>query len=310
MAARANSPITVALVDDYDVVLMGVANMFDQYRDRVVVAELDSNTAVDDAVDIVLYDSFAQAESDHEEIAVLVANPRARRVVVYTWTFHPDLIRSAQRQGAHGYISKTLPARDLVAALEAVHAGETVISDSPPRARSAVGLDWPGRGEGLSDRESEILALITRYPSPAVTSRSAARSPVAAASTVLDRPPKPPWSPLNRPSSAPACTPKPPRPHRNRPRAHSGGEPVGESSPPYARCATAPGNPTGPFPWGCTRGQRAASKCRFRPALLASDGAMVLGVGRAAPRSVHGYVRCRLRIVAIGGSATSQRPFC
>ena len=82
------------------------------------------------------------------------------------------------------------------------------------------------------------------------------------------------------------------------------------SRPPYARCATAPGNPTGPFPWRCTRGQSAASKCRFRPALLASDGVMVLGVGRGAPRSVHGYVRCRLRIVVIGGSATSQRPFC
>ena len=67
MASRANKPITVALVDDYDVVLMGVANMFNQYRDRVVVAELDSNTAVEDAVDIVLYDSFAQPESDHEE---------------------------------------------------------------------------------------------------------------------------------------------------------------------------------------------------------------------------------------------------
>ena len=103
MASRGNKPITVALVDDYDVVLMGVANMFDQYRDRVVVAELDSNKAVEDAVDIVLYDSFAQPESDHEEIAVLVANPRARRVVVYTWNFHPDLIRSAQQQGAHGY---------------------------------------------------------------------------------------------------------------------------------------------------------------------------------------------------------------
>ncbi len=36
MASRANKPITVALVDDYDVVLMGVANMFNQYRDRVV----------------------------------------------------------------------------------------------------------------------------------------------------------------------------------------------------------------------------------------------------------------------------------
>jgi DNA-binding NarL/FixJ family response regulator len=167
MAPRANSPITVALVDDYDVVLMGVANMFNRYRDRVVIVELDSNEPLEDAVDIVLYDSFAQPESDHEEIAVLVANPRARRVVVYTWNFHPDLIASAQQRGAHGYLSKTLPARELVTALEAVHAGETVMSDAPPRARSAVGLDWPGRGEGLSDRESEILALITQGKSNA-----------------------------------------------------------------------------------------------------------------------------------------------
>src|ERR1700750_1148419 len=79
MASRANSPITVALVDDYDVVVMGVAKMFDQYRDRVVVAELDSNEAVKDVVDIALYDSFAQPESDHEEIAVLVANPTHHR---------------------------------------------------------------------------------------------------------------------------------------------------------------------------------------------------------------------------------------
>jgi DNA-binding NarL/FixJ family response regulator len=167
MASPGKGPITVALVDDYDVVLMGVAKMFDRYRDRVLVAELDSNEPVDDAVDIVLYDSFAQPESDHDEIAVLVANPRAHRVVVYTWNFHPDLIASARQKGAHGYLSKTLPARELVAALEAVHAGETVISRPPARPRSAVGLDWPGRGEGLTDREAEILALITQGKSNA-----------------------------------------------------------------------------------------------------------------------------------------------
>jgi DNA-binding NarL/FixJ family response regulator len=98
---------------------------------------------LEDAVDIVLYDSFAQPESDHDEIAHLVANARARRVVVYTWNFHPDLIASARQHGADGYLSKTLPARELVAALEAM------------------------RGEGLSDRESEILALITQGKSNA-----------------------------------------------------------------------------------------------------------------------------------------------
>src|SRR5580698_714834 len=79
------APITVALVDDYDVVVKGVANMLEPYRDRIVVAELDSSVSVKEDVDIVLYDSFAQPESDHEEIGHLVANPRAHRVVVYTW---------------------------------------------------------------------------------------------------------------------------------------------------------------------------------------------------------------------------------
>jgi hypothetical protein len=92
--------------------------------------------AVEDTVDIVLYDSFAQPESDHEEIAVLIDNPRARRVVVYTWNF-----------------------------------------DAPSRARSAVGLDWPGRGEGLSDRESEILALITQGKSNAEVAKLTYLSP-------------------------------------------------------------------------------------------------------------------------------------
>jgi DNA-binding NarL/FixJ family response regulator len=170
-------PITVALVDDYDVVVKGVANMLEPYRDRVVIAELDSTTPVADTVDIALYDSFAQPESDHEEIAVLVANPRAHRVVVYTWNFHPDLVESARRQGAHGYLSKTLPARELVAALEAVHSGRQVISEAAPRARSAPGLDWPGRGEGLSDREAEILALITQGKSNADVARLTYLSP-------------------------------------------------------------------------------------------------------------------------------------
>jgi DNA-binding NarL/FixJ family response regulator len=172
-----HGPITVALVDDYDVVVKGVANMLEPYRDRIVVAELDSTMSVKDAVDIVLYDSFAQPESDHKEIGVLVANPHARRVVVYTWNFHPELVESARSHGAHGYLSKTLPARELVAALEAVHSGEVVISETGARTRSAPGLDWPGRGEGLSEREAEILALITQGMSNADVARLTYLSP-------------------------------------------------------------------------------------------------------------------------------------
>jgi DNA-binding NarL/FixJ family response regulator len=170
-------PVSVALVDDYDVVVMGVANILSRYQEQVVVAELDANTEVDDVVDIALYDSFAQPESDHEEISVLINNPRARRVVVYTWNFAPDLVESALQQGVHGYLSKALPARELVAALCAIHAGEVVVSQPPARARTVSGLDWPGRTEGLTDREAEVLALITQGLSNADVARLAYLSP-------------------------------------------------------------------------------------------------------------------------------------
>jgi DNA-binding NarL/FixJ family response regulator len=162
-------PVTIAIVDDYDVVVSGVASMLDPYRERVLVAELDADTPLHDDVDVALYDSFAQPETDQDEIKVLIDNPRARRVVVYSWNFHPDLVGKARDLGVHGYLSKALSARELVEAIEAVHAGERVFHESPgPGARRQAGPgDWPGRREGLTDRESEILALITQGKSNA-----------------------------------------------------------------------------------------------------------------------------------------------
>lgn len=162
MAAGSSTPITVALIDDYEVVLIGLAHMFDSYTDQIVVAEINANTQLNDRVDIALYDTFAQAEADCDDIDVLIRNPRARRAVVYTWNFQPDLVATAMQKGASGYLSKTLPARALVDALVAIHSGELIVSPAPAKARPASGLDWPGRAEGLTNRESEILALITQ----------------------------------------------------------------------------------------------------------------------------------------------------
>jgi DNA-binding NarL/FixJ family response regulator len=177
MQTPSHGPVTVALVDDYDVVLSGLAHMLAPYADRVRVVELDANEPVRARVDIALYDTFAQPESDHDEVAVLVASDRARRVVVYTWSFDPDLVAAAHELGVHGYLSKALPARDLVSALEAVHAGETVVSALPTRARPPSGLDWPGRSEQLTERESEILALITQGRSNAEVAETTYLSP-------------------------------------------------------------------------------------------------------------------------------------
>src|SRR5215211_839400 len=131
-----NTAVRLALVDDYEVVLAGLAKMFEPYGDRIEVVEIDANQPVTQDVDIALYDTFAQPEADHEEVQVLATNPHARRVAVYTWNFQPHLIEQALAKGAHGYLSKTLPASQLVDALEAIHGGEVVVSPPPPRANA------------------------------------------------------------------------------------------------------------------------------------------------------------------------------
>jgi len=156
-----SDPVRIALIDDYDVVVDGLAHMLEPFRDRLEVVELvDEPVAVD--VDIALYDTFAQPESDHFDFCTLLENPYASRVVIYTWSFDTGLVAAARRNGVHGYLAKSLPAGHLVDALEAVHGGEIVVSMPHRRVNSAPGLDWPGRDHGLTNRESEILALITQ----------------------------------------------------------------------------------------------------------------------------------------------------
>ncbi len=140
-----DAPVRLALVDDYEVVLRGIAHMLEPFSDRLVVVEIDANEPVAIDVDIALYDTFGQSEADREDIDALVANPHARRVVVYTWAFAPQLIETALAKGAHGYLSKTLSAIELVDALVAINLGEVVVSPEPPRVRSSCGPRLAGR---------------------------------------------------------------------------------------------------------------------------------------------------------------------
>lgn len=169
-------PIRVALVNDYEVVVTGLMYMFSNYADRIEVVKLIANREVRERVDIALYDSFGQRASEPDSIARVLRNPLVRRTVVYTWNFQPALIDRAKGEGASGYLSKTLPARELVEALEQVHAGKVVISPAP-KAANPTGGNWPGREEGLSYREGEVIALITQGLSNAEIASSMYLSP-------------------------------------------------------------------------------------------------------------------------------------
>ncbi|GAB2444885.1 response regulator transcription factor [Nocardioides hungaricus] len=155
------SPIRVAVVNDYEIVVAGVAAMLAPHHERVNVVELDSGLPVLSDVDVILYDTFSQIQGDGVDLEDLVRGSDAR-VVIFSWNLQDAVIRKAISRGASGYLSKGLSAEEIVTSIEAVHGGETVA----PRGSGAVDRpdagDWPGREHGLSARESEVLALITQ----------------------------------------------------------------------------------------------------------------------------------------------------
>jgi len=154
-------PIRLALVNDYEVVVRGLAEMLRSYSADFEIVELDADMPVQQPVDIALYDTFAQAQGDGDGVARLLANPRVRKLVVYSWNLQESLAATTMQRGVSGYLSKSLTGGELAAALKAVARGETVISPDPGRS-SVIGGDWPGREEGLTAREAEVLALITQ----------------------------------------------------------------------------------------------------------------------------------------------------
>ncbi len=156
-------PIRVALVNDYEIVVKGLARMFDSYQDRIHLVELDAELPVDEHVDIALYDTFAQPQSDAVQVDRLIEQEKAHKVVLYSWNLQPELIEAATAKGAAGYLSKGLTAAELVEALEEVHEADHPVVTAPDDERDeVVGGDWPGRSEGLTHREAEVVALITQ----------------------------------------------------------------------------------------------------------------------------------------------------
>jgi two-component system, NarL family, response regulator LiaR len=160
MAKRAE-PVTVAIVNDYELIVAGVAAMLAPYQDRITVVELDSKLPVRSDVDVVLYDTFGQAQGPSLDLGALVADGSAH-VVIFSWNLQPDLVEASLAKGASGYVSKGVPAETLVAAIEDAHAGKVVLPEAEAASGTGDEPSYPGRDAGLTGREAEIVALITQ----------------------------------------------------------------------------------------------------------------------------------------------------
>ena len=148
--------ITVAIINDYEIVVRGVQAMLAPYGERVAVIDLETGNGPTGVADVVLFDTFAGRRHTLSRAAEMVREGNAQHVVLYTWDAAPDFVRNARQLGVSGVVLKTRTADHLVASLERIVAGETVGFDpGSPEGTSARVVE-------LSDRESEVLALIAR----------------------------------------------------------------------------------------------------------------------------------------------------
>lgn len=167
------SAIRVLIADDHALVREGTRRMLEQESDMQVVGEAgDGEETVKAACelkpDVAIVD-ISMPKLDGIE-ATKQIKERCPSVTILILSAYDDdqFIFSLLEAGAAGYLLKSVRSRELVDAVRAVHAGESVLHPSiakkvlnrfvstggkPPAAKPA---------DVLSDREKEILKLATK----------------------------------------------------------------------------------------------------------------------------------------------------
>ncbi|MEO5679407.1 MAG: response regulator transcription factor [Acidimicrobiales bacterium] len=154
-------PVRVAVANDFDLVVAGVAALLAQFSPGLEVTELVvGREAVVEPVDVVLFDTYGRAEMGLDRVRDLRGMANVGRVAVYTLSWDAELVRAALGHGADAVLSKTLPARQLAADLTRVAGGESIVDPGSGRARRGSARLWPGRDHDLTERESEVLSLV------------------------------------------------------------------------------------------------------------------------------------------------------
>lgn len=155
-------PVRILVVDDHHVVRSGLAASLGLEDDFDVVAEADNAAAVPALAkkhrpDVILMDLRMPGGSGIEATAALRAEAPDARVLMFTTFDGDEDIYRAMQAGARGYLLKSAPRAELLAAIRAVAAGERYLPAALAR-RLAGRVAAPD----VSEREREVLQLIAR----------------------------------------------------------------------------------------------------------------------------------------------------
>ncbi|MBV9143755.1 MAG: response regulator transcription factor [Pseudonocardiales bacterium] len=165
-------PLRVAIVDDHQMVLDGLRAMLAAYSDQVEIVgeatepELAIKIITGQEPDITLLDIRLRGSSGLDLCAEIRKRQPACKVVFLTVYDDEQYLYQALRLGAVGFLLKRVRGAELVDHLQRIHQGEILI-DPSLAAKVAVavahvrgGEFWPGARLGLTQRESDVLALM------------------------------------------------------------------------------------------------------------------------------------------------------
>ena len=156
-------PIRVAAVNDYELVVAGVAALLGRYPDRFrVVDALVVGEPILEPVDVALFDTFGRVRLANEALGWLVNQEAVDKIAIFSLSLSPEVIEDGRAVGADGFISKALDGDSIADAIEAVARGEEVVAGAPDTDSPNEQLEWPGRAQGLTQRESEVLVMMSR----------------------------------------------------------------------------------------------------------------------------------------------------
>jgi DNA-binding NarL/FixJ family response regulator len=175
--AGVSRPIRVMLVDDDPLVRSGLRMLLGGTATIEVVAEADDGDGVLAAVDrhrpdVVLMDIRMQKVDGVSAAALLAGQPSPPAVLMLTTFSADELVLQALRAGAAGFLLKDTPPAEIVRAIEAVHAGDSMLS--PTVTRQLIDLvasegdsgtpraDAAERLATLSPRELEVAQAVGR----------------------------------------------------------------------------------------------------------------------------------------------------
>jgi DNA-binding NarL/FixJ family response regulator len=161
----------IIIVDDHEVVRLGLRSLLDQYPLYEVVAEAsnakESISMVDTfEPDIVLMDIRLPGKSGIEACEEIKEKHPEVRVIMLTSYAEDEMLFSAIKAGASGYVLKQIDSEGLVKSLDAVARGEASLDPAVTQrvfqeVRRAVKEEEAASFSDLSQQEKMVLKLVS-----------------------------------------------------------------------------------------------------------------------------------------------------